>query len=35
MRESSPLWKVWRRLQEHKALTGHYQPLAGEAPHFN
>ena len=23
MRESSSLWKAWRRLQEHRKLTGH------------
>ena len=23
IRETSPLWKTWRRLQEHKTLTGH------------
>jgi len=22
-RASSPFWKAWRRLQEHKVLTGH------------
>ena len=24
IRESSPLWKAWRRLQEHRARTGHH-----------
>jgi hypothetical protein len=23
MRDTSPLWKAWRRLQEHRVLTGH------------
>jgi hypothetical protein len=23
MRETSSLWKTWRRLQQHRALTGH------------
>ena len=23
MREMSPLWKAWRRREEHRALTGH------------
>jgi hypothetical protein len=23
MRKTSPLWKTWRRLQEHRNLTGH------------
>ena len=23
IRETSPLWKTWRRFQEHKTLTGH------------
>ena len=23
LRESAGLWKAWRRLQEHRALTGH------------
>ena len=27
MRETSSLWKVWRRLQEHRTLTGHSLPL--------
>lgn len=27
MRETSSLWKTWRRLQEHRALTGHYVAL--------
>ena len=22
-RETSPLWATWRRLREHRALTGH------------
>lgn len=22
-RETSPLWKAWRRLREHRSLTGH------------
>jgi hypothetical protein len=23
MRETSPLWKAWRRREDHRALTGH------------
>jgi hypothetical protein len=23
MRETSAIWKTWRRLQEHRAVTGH------------
>jgi hypothetical protein len=23
MRENSPLWKAWRRLMQHRTLTGH------------
>ena len=26
-RETSSLWATWRRLQEHRALTGHYLSL--------
>jgi hypothetical protein len=28
IREDSPLWKTWRRMRAHRALTGHYVPLA-------
>jgi hypothetical protein len=24
IREASPLWKAWRRLREHRNLTGHF-----------
>jgi hypothetical protein len=27
LRGSSDLWKAWRRLQEHRVLTGHWQPV--------
>jgi hypothetical protein len=27
MRGTSNLWKTWRRMQEHRALTGHGLPL--------
>lgn len=27
MRETSDLWKTWRRLQEHRSLTGHWLSL--------
>ena len=27
LRESSGLWKAWRRLQAHRSLTGHTQPV--------
>jgi hypothetical protein len=27
LREESPLWKTWRRWQEHKVLTGHTPPI--------
>jgi hypothetical protein len=28
MRESSPMWRTWRRREVHRALTGHVVPLA-------
>ena len=28
MRETSPLWRTWRRLQDHRTLTGHWPPHA-------
>jgi hypothetical protein len=27
MREHSALWKAWRRLQEHRTRTGHWQSV--------
>jgi hypothetical protein len=27
MREGSRLWKTWRRLRDHRVLTGHSVPL--------
>jgi hypothetical protein len=32
MRQTSPLWKTWRRLQEHRALTGHTLSVLPVAP---
>jgi hypothetical protein len=32
MRETSSLWKTWHRLQEHRALTGHYVALLPVLP---
>ncbi len=26
MRAQSPLWRTWRRLEEHRSLTGHFPP---------
>ena len=33
MRETSSLWKTWRRLQAHRALTGHWLSLLPLPPH--
>jgi hypothetical protein len=27
MRQDSNLWRAWRKLQEHRDLTGHYLPV--------
>ena len=32
MRETSFLWDCWRRLKQHRALTGHYLPVFPAAP---
>jgi hypothetical protein len=32
MRETSSLWKTWRRLQAHRALTGHWLSLLPVLP---
>ena len=32
LRDQSPLWRAWRRLQAHRALTGHRIPLAPVPP---
>jgi hypothetical protein len=32
MRETSSLWAAWRRLQEHRTLTGHYLSRLPVAP---
>jgi hypothetical protein len=32
MRETSTVWKTWRRLQEHRALTGHHISLLPGPP---
>jgi len=32
LRESSDLWKVWRRMREHRAVTGHWQPVMALPP---
>ena len=32
LRETSSLWKTWRRLQEHRALTGHWLSLLPSPP---
>jgi hypothetical protein len=31
-RETSLLWAIWRRLQEHRALTGHYCSILSLPP---
>jgi hypothetical protein len=35
MRETSLLWKTWRRLQEHRALTGHSLSVSPFRPNPN
>ena len=32
MRETSSLWATWRKLREHRALSGHYLPVLSLAP---
>jgi hypothetical protein len=32
MREDSILWNAWRRMQEHRTLTGHWLPLLPVPP---
>ena len=32
LRETSDLWKTWRQLQEHRALSGHSLSLSGLPP---
>jgi hypothetical protein len=32
LRETSDLWKTWRRIQEHRTLTGHSPSLSGFPP---
>lgn len=32
LRETSSFWKTWRRLQEHRTLTGHSISLLGVPP---
>ena len=33
IRETSSLWKTWRRLQEHRNLTGHMLSVLPLPPH--
>jgi hypothetical protein len=32
LRQTSDLWKIWRRVQEHRALTGHTPSLPPVPP---
>jgi hypothetical protein len=32
MRDTSILWATWRRLQKHRALSGHYLPVLPLSP---